>query len=235
LGLGVLTWGLQRPNPTFFWASIVPVIVPTKGKDRLGLLGGKAKRSKFRSHKHKHKHKSKNFVKPSQSPAMKLLLSLLSLISLARGDVTYVTVVYGNSVPRAVRQEIAASTDELLGTLNETTPASFDVVAAGEPIARDRELYPEADRKLPDFGCPNSCSNSGSNYCRVLGCANCGNCGGRRTLRGLQDATFDAVEVELALTEELSTLCDNATAACELWTVVYIVNADGSLTEAAGV
>jgi hypothetical protein len=166
---------------------------------------------------------------------MKLLLSLLSLLSLARGDVTYVTVIYGNSVPKAVRKEIAASTDDLLGTFNETTPQSFDVVSAGEPIARDRELFPATDRQLPDLGCPNGCSNSDSTYCRILGCANCGRCGGRRTLRGLQAETFDAVEVELALTESLSSLCDNATAACELWTKVYIVNEDGSLTPAVDV
>jgi hypothetical protein len=163
---------------------------------------------------------------------MKLLLSLLALISFARGDVTYVSIIYGNYVPGAVRKEIAQSSDTLLATLNATTPASFDVVSAGEPLARDRELFPATDRKLPFGGCPSSCSNSGSTWCRINGCAYCGASCDRRNLRGLQGGALDAVEVELALTEEVSTYCDGASASCELWVRLFILNDDGSLTPA---
>jgi hypothetical protein len=162
---------------------------------------------------------------------MKLLLPFLVssfLSSLVRGEVTYVTILYGNGVPAAVQQEVAASTPELLTTLNATTPVAYDVVPAGAPLARGRDLSSStSSRELPDTGCPNQCSNSGSTYCRIIGCAYCGGCGGRYLLRGLQ--AFDAAEVEVALTEEVSPLCTSAT--CELWTVVYVVNADGSLTE----
>jgi hypothetical protein len=165
---------------------------------------------------------------------MKLVLSLLvsSLFSLVTGQVTYVTVLYGNNVPAPVRQEVVASTPELLGTLNETTPEQYDVVPAGAPLAtRGRDLS-SAGREL-DIGCPNGCTNSGSNYCRLLGCAFCGTCGGRFLLRGLQgDGAFDAAEVQSTMTDEVSSLCDGASASCELWTVVYVLNADGSLTEA---
>jgi predicted metal-binding protein len=165
---------------------------------------------------------------------MKLLLPFLVssfLSSLVRGD-TYVTILYGNGVSAAVQREVAASSPELLTTLNATTPLAYDIVPPGAPLARGRDLS-LASRELPDTGCPNQCSNSGSTYCRIIGCAYCGGCGGRSLLRGLQSGggagAFDAAEVEVALTEEVSPLCTSAT--CELWTVVYLVNADGSLTE----
>jgi hypothetical protein len=168
---------------------------------------------------------------------MKLLLPLLVslLSSFARGQVTYVTVLYGNNVPGPVRQEVVASTGDLLSTLNETTPEEYDVVPAGAPLAtrKDRGLSSLAGSRELDIGCPNGCSNSGSNYCRLLGCAYCGTCGGRFLLRGLQSSgEFDAAEVQSTMTDEVSSLCDGASASCELWTVVYVLNADGSLTEA---
>jgi hypothetical protein len=166
---------------------------------------------------------------------MKLVLSLLasSFFSLVTGQVTYVTVLYGNNVPAPVRQEVVASTPELLSTLNATTPDGYNVVPEGAPLAtRGRDLSSLAGSRELDIGCPNGCTNSGSNYCRLLGCAFCGTCGGRFLLRGLQGGEFDAADVQSTMTDEVSSLCDGASASCELWTVVYVLNADGSLTEA---
>jgi hypothetical protein len=67
-------------------------------------------------------------------------------------------------------------------------------------------------------------------YCISLGCVVCSDCGDHRNLRGLESSTFDAAEVELTLDNELESFCEGRVG-CELWSKVYMVGEDGSLTE----
>jgi hypothetical protein len=110
-------------------------------------------------------------------------------------------------------------------------PAPPPVESVSEPMQYTAAAATDGDgpsaptsRNLVGF-CPNSCSNSGSTYCRSLGCAYCGTC--RRFLRTLATAT----SVENAMNRLLAPYCQGV-AGCTLWSKVLVVNGDGSLSPA---
>jgi hypothetical protein len=89
----------------------------------------------------------------------------------------------------------------------------------------------ETERKL--FDCPNQCSNSGSNTCRLLGCAYCGVC--RRFLQQAAAAAYSSTinkhrKIESDLTADLTAAYCNNQAGCSLKAIIKRVNADGTMT-----
>jgi hypothetical protein len=185
-------------------------------------------------------------------------LLLVSSLRLARGTM-YTCMIYGNGVPNNIKNKIDVDSDALLQKLKDFEGSDYTVLAPGQSSARDRDVRdlsaeavdetaaapagsaseplqhtgaaadeggPSAptSRNLISF-CPNSCSNSGSTYCRSLGCAYCGTC--RRFLRTLATAT----SVENAMNRLLAPYCQGV-AGCTLWSKVFVVNADGSLSPA---
>jgi hypothetical protein len=161
----------------------------------------------------------------------------LLAISCVNAQVTYFTVIYGNSIPDHVDQVVSEDTSLLLETLDGSTSSDFAVTEAGEPLPVTRHLS-SSDRDLVFMGCPNRCYKRASNYCRSLGCAVCPTCDSsrRRNLRGLQADNTTAVDlgavamtIQENLDMELSMYCPGGN--CELWTKVYLVQEDGNITE----
>jgi hypothetical protein len=166
---------------------------------------------------------------------MKIPVCLTFLISFVSADKLLFTVIYGNNVPTAVRDEVIRDEGSLLAVMDSSTPSSYSVCPSGD--ATVRKLFP-IERKLGS--CPAGCSNSGSTMCRALGCAYCGGrC--RRQLRGLltqsnfipeDTATSISTSIKTSLDSDLAAYCSGI-AGCELWTKVYVVHEDGSLTDAS--
>jgi hypothetical protein len=165
------------------------------------------------------------------------LLLISVFLSLASAEKLLFTVLYGNNVPQEVSDQIDWDRGSLLAVMDSSTPSDFSVSTAGSTTNDSvRKLFP-IRREL--FGqCPASCRNSGSSLCKALGCAYCGrSC--RRSLRGLlaesltiSDSTTDvAYSIETNLDDYVSAYCVGING-CELWTEVYIVHEDGSLSEA---
>jgi hypothetical protein len=163
---------------------------------------------------------------------MIIISFFLLAITLVKAELTYYTVIYGNSVPDRVERIVSEDSSLLLETLDGSTSSDFAVTEAGQPLPVTRHLI-SGDRQLTGVGgCPSRCSSSSSNYCRSLGCVVCGTCDRRRrNLRGLQ-ARNDVEEVAMTIQEnldmELSMYCPAGN--CELWTRVYLLNEDGNFT-----
>jgi hypothetical protein len=175
---------------------------------------------------------------------MKLLLCLLFLSAASAEKVLY-TVVYGN-VTGTVKTQIENSETTLLAAMDSATPATMSVYSTGQSFTTEtysttggtttdnsvRKLFP-TERDLQVNTCPNSCKNSGSNYCKSLGCAYCTRC--RRNLRSLMSATSTtniATSIKSELDSDLASFCSGVSG-CKLWTKVYEVNPDGTLTQVA--
>jgi hypothetical protein len=179
---------------------------------------------------------------------MKLVLCLASMLfSLVSADTVYYTVVYGNNVPNTVKTRLAGDEPALLTVMDSATPDVMSVYSTGQSFSEQpysttggttadnsvRKLFPTT-RDLQMSTCPSSCKNSGSTYCRSLGCAYCTRC--RRNLRSLAVSstatTQIASSIKSELDSDLASYCTGASG-CQLWTKVYEVNADGSLKELA--
>jgi hypothetical protein len=179
---------------------------------------------------------------------MKLVLCLASLLlslSAVSAEKLYYTVVYGNGVTTTVQNQIASGETTLLASLDSATPSTMSVCGSGETFTQEtysttggtttdnsvRKLFP-TKRDLQVSTCPSKCRTSGSTYCRSLGCAYCSNC--RRNLRSLvsTSTTSIASSIKTELDSDLASYC-NGVSGCQLWTKVYEVNPDGTLTEVA--
>jgi hypothetical protein len=178
---------------------------------------------------------------------MKLVLCLASLIlSTVSAEKLFQTVVLGYGVTSTVQNKITSSESYFLSSIDSATPSTMSVCASGESFTQEtysttggtttdnnsaRKLFPTA-RDLQMSSCPSKCKNSGSTYCRSLGCAYCTSC--RRNLRSLvsTSTTNIATAIKTELDADLASYCNGVTG-CKLWTKVYEVNPDGTLTEVA--
>lgn len=98
-----------------------------------------------------------------------------------------------------------------------------------------------------DLGCPNACSKSGGDACRVLGCAFCGKCGRRRLHRQLlRDAETNLLydrdlssnnnnnkhrQIESELDADLVRYCEG-NPDCSLKVKIFRVHDDGTTSRA---
>jgi hypothetical protein len=170
-------------------------------------------------------------------------------VIVVRADTLSVAMIKGTGVPSRVQRRIENGLADLLDFLKLAEPSDYDIYAPGEVInttagVRRRELLqaPEESAQLDaassattDGGrelqtmktCPSSCSTSGRNYCRSMGCAYCSRCR-RRNLRG--DLSLVGA-VEFTLSKVVSLYCLGVVG-CKLWVELLTVNDDGSLTPA---
>jgi hypothetical protein len=128
---------------------------------------------------------------------------------------SYTVIAPGQTVPNAVRMLRGGDGD--VGDTSE-----------GEEGGEEEEIDPlqgSSHRKLID--CPNSCSNSGSNSCRLLGCAYCGRC---RRLQQLSKNKHR--KIESVLTGDLTAAYCQAKLDCTITAVINRVNADGTMSQA---
>jgi hypothetical protein len=129
---------------------------------------------------------------------------------------SYTVIAPGQTVPNVVRM-LRGGGDGDVGATGE-----------GEDGSEEEEIDPlqgSSHRKLID--CPNSCSNSGSNSCRLLGCAYCGRC------RRLQQLSKNKQrKIESLLTSDLTAAYCQAKLDCSIKAVINRVNADGTMSQA---
>lgn len=172
--------------------------------------------------------------------ALSLLLSLVSFADIADAQDLLQLVVLGTGQGSDVAlAEAAKEQAVLLERFLSAQGSSYELVTPGAPLPADRNLRltsPEDEhRELPDLGCPNSCSNSGSNRCRVLGCAYCGTCGGRRErqwLRSLQKRTAAQQRtIEADLEAYLAHYCEGNNG-CTLHVKILRTKSDGTTSPA---
>jgi hypothetical protein len=179
----------------------------------------------------------RNLVRsPIKQATMKLLLCLASLILAAvRADKVYYTVMYGNNVPTTVQNQLSYDQQSLLSVMDSSTPTTMSVYSTGDSFTADTSTTTTTTtttgnnvRKLQISTCPNSCRNSGSTYCKSLGCAYCTRC--RRNLRSLMStstATSIASSIKSSMDSDLSSYCSGISG-CQLWTKVYEVLPNGT-------
>jgi hypothetical protein len=164
---------------------------------------------------------------------MKLLLCLASLILAAvRADKVYFTVMYGNNVPTTVQNQLSYDQQSLLSVMDSSTPTTMSVYSTGDSFTSTSTTTTTTTgnsvRKLQVNTCPSKCSNSGSTYCKSLGCAYCTRC--RRNMRSLMmtsTATSIASSIKSSMDSNLSSYCSGISG-CELWTKVYEVLPNGT-------
>jgi hypothetical protein len=164
-----------------------------------------------------------------------LALSLLCLVSFAdiahAQDLLQLVVMGTGSGSGAALAEAANYQDELLDKFLAAEGSSYKLVAPGGSLPADRNLRSSAKvepRELTDLGCPNSCSNSGSTRCRILGCAYCGTCGGRRERRWLRSVTAaQQRKIEADLEADLVHYCEGKVG-CTLHVRILRTKSDGT-------
>jgi hypothetical protein len=186
-------------------------------------------------------------------PIVLMLLLVQSSFELSSGTALYAWVIYGNGVPDSIQNDIDVDSDKLLQKLQKHEGHGFSALAPGHLVGGGgaRDLLSDGDARRvqeppqsgasdgPDDGrrglvgtCPSSCSNSGSTYCRSLGCAYCSTCRRRRrNIRYLRNLASPQ-SVENALDKDLAAYCKGVPD-CALWSKVFVVSeADGSLSPA---
>jgi hypothetical protein len=162
------------------------------------------------------------------------LLWLASCATTASADdlLQLVVIATGNQSDAALdaaAQESAAFLTKFIGGEG----SSYRKVDPGGslPVVRNLRSSTEQieNRELVDTGCPNACSNSGSTRCRSLGCAYCGDCGGRR-LQQMRTASQQRT-IESDLQSELDKYCEGKTG-CKLHARIMRVSSDGTASRA---
>jgi hypothetical protein len=175
-----------------------------------------------------------------------LSLSLLCLASTATtasaDDLLQLVVIASGNESDAALADAAQDSATFLNQFVSAEGSSYSKLAPGAslPVARKLVSSPQDEpyhhRELPDLGCPNACSKSGSSKCQLLGCAYCGTCGGRRDrrrTRSLQLLRTAAQQrkIESDLQEDLDAYCEGK-AGCTLQARILRTNADGTATRA---
>jgi hypothetical protein len=143
------------------------------------------------------------------------------LVSPVKADL-YQLVLHSNS--ETALDAAAADSSAILQDWIDDEPASESLVAVapGETVPAGGTRA----RNLQINTCPNRCWNSGSTYCRSLGCAFCGtSCARRRNLlRHLDSAAGRSlIAVEAKLNAALAPYCPGAEPICELYVKIVKV------------
>jgi hypothetical protein len=166
-----------------------------------------------------------------------VLLAGLLRVHVASADLLTL-LVNATNAPAGALDKAAADASIYMAKMTTQEGSSYSTVSAGQAVPNSVRMLRadgggdhDNERKLID--CPNQCSNSGSNTCRLLGCAYCGVC--RRFLQ--QAAAFSSTttlnkhrKIESDLTAELTAAyCENKPG-CTLKAIIKRVNADGTMT-----
>jgi hypothetical protein len=160
-------------------------------------------------------------MNPSTLLSFCLAFALSSLLVAPVKADLYQLVLHSNS--EAALDAAAVDSSAILQDWIDDEPASKSLVAVapGETVPAGGTR----DRNLQINTCPNRCSNSGSTYCRSLGCAFCGtSCARRRNLlRNLDSAGRSLGAVEAKLNAALAPYCPGAEPGCELYVKIVKV------------
>lgn len=190
------------------------------------------------------------------TPDMQLLIqrTLLLLALLCSGSAEFFQFVaqFSKSCPVYVQKNVFEARDRILATFfvheqyKEFKPAdpgdtvSVDNVAvetiyrndnttaSGETVVNtsiDSGLRGNA-RRLQISQCPKKCANSGSKYCRSLGCAYCGSSCSRRLAEDLKKTA--AQDIASAMDFDLMQF-SNEGSGCNIWITIFRILDDGSL------
>jgi hypothetical protein len=124
---------------------------------------------------------------------------------------SYTVIAPGQTVPSATRM------------LRGDVQVDADVQDRSDRDADEIDQL-QKSRKLID--CPNACSNSGSNTCRLLGCAYCGRC--RRLQQQL--SKNKQRKIESLLSSDLTAGYCQGTLDCSFRATINRVNADGTMS-----
>jgi hypothetical protein len=124
-------------------------------------------------------------------------------------DVRYmysVSLLSNANVPEGSLDDIEAHVDEILKPLFDFS-LCFESLSPGEVVSTRRRFLrrEQNERKLPLIRCPSSCKNSGSSYCRSLGCAYCTKCRRRRD-RYLSVVTRLSIQDRKAIEDDIDAL-----------------------------
>jgi hypothetical protein len=144
-------------------------------------------------------------------------------------------LVNATNAPAGALDKAVADASIYMAKMTTQEGSSYSTVSAGQTVPNSvRMLRAEGadhdnERKL--FDCPNQCSNSGSNTCRLLGCAYCGVCRRLQQAAAFSSTTINKHrKIESDLTADLTAAyCENKPG-CSLKAIIKRVNADGSMT-----
>jgi hypothetical protein len=169
--------------------------------------------------------------------SLPLLMLASSAPTASAGDLLQLVVMGSGGESDAALDQVARNSNKFLNEFVQAEGSSYKLVQRGGslPVARKLEEASEPEeqrRQLPDTGCPNSCSNSGSTKCRILGCAFCGPCD-RRRHRSLQQVRTAAQQrkIESDLQADLDQYCEGKTG-CTLHARILRTKSDGTVSRA---
>jgi hypothetical protein len=164
------------------------------------------------------------------APFSLLLGVVINPFSVHAEEVLLQLVVYSNSeetLSRVLEDSPSVEQELLRAFLASDSMANFQAIEPGEVLPGANGAH----RVLPFNNCPAFCANSGSTYCRALGCAFCGGSCARRLLRNaVTSSAYGAAAIEASLNEELARYCTSYTE-CTLWAKIMLVNPDGTTIE----
>jgi hypothetical protein len=144
------------------------------------------------------------------------------LVSPVKADL-YQLVLHSNS--EAALDAAAADSSAILQDWIDDEPSSVALVAIapGKAVPAD-EGGGARERNLQISTCPGSCWNSGSTYCRSLGCAYCGRSCARRNLRrSFGSGGQSPGQAEAKLNAALAPYCTGAGPDCEIYVKIVKV------------
>jgi hypothetical protein len=161
-----------------------------------------------------------------------LLLAGLLRVPLASAGLLALQVNATNA-PAGALDKAQLDADIYLAKMTSLEGPSYTTVEAGMSVSDNsiRMLRGEngaAERRLID--CPNSCSNSGSDRCRLLGCAYCGACRRLLSEESRELLMNKQRSIEATLTSDLTAAYCANKEGCSIKAIIKRVNSDGSMT-----
>jgi hypothetical protein len=162
--------------------------------------------------------------------ARSLILLVLFFAMSSAQAVMLQLVAYSNV--KAVVEQVSRDSLMVMSTFLQEESVQFEAVGPGQ-TAPDayRHLRGAAEhdgRSLQVNTCPSKCQNSGSTYCRILGCAYCGTSCDRRLREALEAS--GAASLESDLNAEVSSYCGTRLN-CSVHVKILQVNDDGTTSE----
>jgi hypothetical protein len=160
------------------------------------------------------------------------LLPLLALCFVMSSVQAVMLQLVAYSNVKAVVDEVTNDSLMVMSTFLQEESVQFEAVGPGQtPPDAYRNLRGAAEHGGRDlqFGtCPSRCTNSGSTYCRSIGCAFCGASCDRRLREALE--AYGAAAVEADLNAEVSSYCGTRSN-CNVYIKIFQVNDDGTTSE----
>jgi hypothetical protein len=187
-------------------------------------------------------------------PPRRLVVLMLMVLLLAGDRARLVSadlltlIVTATNAPQGALDQAQQDAAAFLQKFGAMEGSSYTVIAPGQTVpsaARmlrgdvlgDADVQGQSDREEDDasplqknrklIDCPNACSNSGSNTCRLLGCAYCGRC--RRRLQQ-QLSKNKQRKIESLLSSDLTAGYCQGKLDCSFKAAINRVNADGTMS-----